>query len=329
MLRIMDGTPPQINISNARWYLIAALTAGLMAMVTVATKAGIERLGKDWFLLIMFFCSVPLLAPWGSIKSLWSKPAIRAVPSPQLASPKPVKIGPRGSFVLHTLCIAGAWLFYGTALTYLSASVAVFVSRIEGVILIGMAALFLKEKLGLPIILATVMAVTGIILIDQTRLPAESADDMRLGIILIFLSAILFAAGEIFARIAMKWWSARHFTFLRNILMTAIFLLLAMFGGQEFKIDLPGFGWALIAAVCGPVAARVLYLNCIRHIPVSHAAIMTNTEPVFGFIFGYLFFSEFPTAGQFAGAGLIAGAAITIGLKRRKVPLDLPVAASS
>lgn len=51
----------------------------------------------------------------------------------------------------------------------------------------------------------------------------------------------------------------------------------------------------------------------IRHIPVSHAAIMTNTEPVFGFLFGYVLFSDLPTTGQFIGAGLIVMAVVTTG----------------
>lgn len=326
----MNPTPPKIDISNSRWYLTAGLTAGLMAMVTVATKAGIEHLGKDWFLGIMFLCSVPLLAPWGSFTSFFSRPAIHKEPiRNQDKDFKEVKIGPRISFLLHTICIVVGWLFYAAALTHLAASVAVFVSRIEGIILIGLAALFLKEKLGLSIILATAMAVSGIVLIDQTRLPADSGGEMRLGILLIFYSAVLFACGEIFARIAIRWWSPRHFTFIRNLLMAAIFIAIAFVSGRAVKVDLPGLGWALVAAVCGPVGARLLYLNCIRHIPVSHAAIMTNTEPVFGFILGFIFFNEFPATGQFAGAGLIAGAAITIGMKRRKTPIVLPVPAKS
>ncbi len=295
--------PEDQKQSNLKWYLAATGSAALIALVTIATKAGITIIGKDWFLAFMFAASVPFLIPY--------KPIATTGITSVLA-----KTGSKRDFLCHALCTGSAWILYVSGVSLLSASVAVFVSRTEGILIIIFAGIFLKERLGFKVLLAAFIAVVGIILIDQTDLSLEASlsgsADLRRGIIFIVASAVMFAGGEIFARNAIDTWDPQIFTLIRNLLMLPVFLAFAMLSETKLIWDLKAIGWSTLAAVCGPVGARILYLNCIRHIPVSHAAVMTNSEPIFGFILGFLVFADRPSMGQIAGATLIVAAILTL-----------------
>jgi drug/metabolite transporter (DMT)-like permease len=289
--------------SNLKWYLAATGSAALIALVTIATKGGIEIIGKEWFLTLMFAASIPFLIPYRLITSNGLKEFS-------------AKTGSRKHLLYHSLCTGSAWILYANGVTLLTASVAVFVSRIEGIAIILFAGIFLKERLGFKVIFAAFVALVGLVLIDQSDLssglPVAGSNNLRQGILFIVGSALLFAGGEIFARKAIDTWNPQIFTLVRNLLLLPVFLVIAVFSDSVFTWDKAAIGWAVLAAICGPVGARILYLNCIRYIPVSHAAVMTNSEPIFGFILGYLVFADRPTIGQIVGATLIGAAILTL-----------------
>jgi len=251
----------------------------------------------------MFAVSIPFLVPYRLLASQGLQAFF-------------AKTGSLRQFLLHSLCTGGAWILYANGVMLLTASVAVFVSRIEGILIIVFAGIFLKEHLGFRVLLAACVALVGLVLIDQTDLSPETAlvgsSEIRRGIIYIVASAILFAGGEIFARKAIDSWDPRIFTLFRNAALLPVFFVIAVTSDAVFTWNNQAMGWVLVAAISGPVGARLLYLNCIRYIPVSHAAIMTNSEPIFGFILGFLIFADRPSMGQVAGASLIVAAILTL-----------------
>lgn len=292
-----------LESSNFKWYLAAIASAAMIALVAIATKGGVTIIGSDWFLTLMFAASIPFLIPY----KLIGTEGIKAFVS---------KTGSKRYFFCHALCTGAAWIIYANGVNLLSASIAVFVSRIESVLIIVFAGLFLKERLGVRVVLSALIAFIGIIFIDQTDLSegvsVQGSLVLRRGIILIVTSGVLFAAGEIFARKAIDTWDSRIFTLLRNATLLPVFFTLALFSGSHLVWNLEAVCWVLVAAICGPVGARILYLNCIRYIPVSHVAVMTNSEPIFGFILGYMVFADRPSVGQIAGATLIVAAILTL-----------------
>ncbi len=306
-----SSTLAPLKPSNFKWYLAATGSAALIALVAIATKGGVTLIGTDWFLTLMFASSLPFLFPYNLI----GKDGIKAFSS---------KTGSKRFFFCHAFCTGAAWIIYTNGVNLLSASIAVFVSRIESILIIVFAGFFLKERLGLRVVLSAIIALIGIVLIDQTDLSAgisiQGSVDLRKGILLIVTSGVLFAAGEIFARKAIDTWDSRVFTLLRNATLLPIFFALALFSDRSLVWDFKAVCWVVLAAVCGPVCARILYLNCIRYIPVSHAAVMTNSEPIFGFILGYLVFADRPSIGQFAGATLIVAAILTLIIKKGTDP---------
>ena len=312
----MQNNSQQLSYSkpgNFKWYLAATGSAALIALVAIATKGGVTIIGTDWFLTLMFAVSIPFLIPYDLIGA----DGFKAFSS---------RTGSKRYFFCHALFTGAAWIIYTNGVTLLSASIAVFVSRTESILIIVFAGIFLKEHLGFRVVLAALIALSGIILIDRTDLSEgvslQGSADLRRGITLIVTSGALFAAGEIFARKAIDTWDSRIFTLLRNAALLPIFFALAIFSDSILIWNLEAVGWAVVAAVCGPVGARILYLNCIRHIPVSHAAVMTNSEPIFGFILGFLVFADRPSIGPIAGASLIVAAILTLVVKRGHTPFD-------
>jgi drug/metabolite transporter (DMT)-like permease len=297
-----------MHFSTRSWYVIAALAPVLLALVTIASKGALNHISSDWFLFLMFSLTLPFLAPW--------RASTREFFVPRAAWK---------DFLGHTLCIGLAWLLYTTGVALLPAAVAVFVSRTEGIFIILLAVLFLREKFGLVLAVAAVLSFVGLALIDRGELSAGDLGSSRHGIIYVIGGALSFAAGEIFAVRALRFIAPRPLTLLRNAVLATGFLVYSLSRGasptlSDLTAALP---WALCAAVAGPVLARVIHLHCIRFIPVSHAAIMSNTEPVFGVLLGLLVFTELPTFIQHAGALLICGG-VALGLIRQPVRSECP-----
>lgn len=285
-------------VSTRSWYVIAAIAPALLALVTVASKGALSHIGSDWFLFLMFSLTLPFLAPWRAAASGFRIP--RAAWT---------------DFLGHTFFIGFAWLLYTTGVALLPAAVAVFVSRAEGIFIILLAVVFLREKFGLVLVLAALLSFVGIALIDQGGLTVGSMGPSRPGIIFVVGGALSFAAGEIFAVRALRFIAPRPMTFLRNAVLAIGFLAYSLYGAASPTRSalFAALPWALCAAVAGPVLARVIHLHCVRRIPVSHAAIMSNTEPVFGVLLGLLVFTEAPSLIQHAGAFLICGG-VALGL---------------
>lgn len=302
----------QLNSSKQSfWYGVAAGTPALMALVTIATKAGTAYLSSEWFLCFMFVLSVPALL----LTSVTTKKAVGREFNEAFAG----EVTRKGwlSFFGHTLCIGLAWFFYIRGIELLPAAVAVFVSRIEGVFIIVLAVVLLRESLNRTLFLAIFFAFAGLVCIDQSELRETTLAVSRTGILFIVLGAVFFAFGEIFARKTLHWFSPDLFALLRNMLLSPAFLFIALAKANAVVWAGDWLFWVIIAALAGPVGARLLYLNCIRHIPVSHAAVMTNTEPVFGAFLGLLVFKEWPNAAEVTGAGLIT-AGVLIGFFGKK-----------
>ena len=103
----------------------------------------------------------------------------------------------------------------------------------------------------------------------------------------------------------------------------AFFLLAAgwraLMGESGFTdgfLDLEGIrrGVVLIAlaALVGPVLARTLYMYALRHIDVSRAALVNQTQPLFVALFSAIALSTLPTRREWVGGILIVAGCLML-----------------
>jgi drug/metabolite transporter (DMT)-like permease len=73
-------------------------------------------------------------------------------------------------------------------------------------------------------------------------------------------------------------------------------------------------GWPLIAttALVGPFLARTLFMYSLRHLPISKAAIINQSQPLFVALFSAILLHTLPSRREWTGGLLILGGALLL-----------------
>lgn len=138
------------------WYLAAFLSAIFAALTSILAKIGIKDINSN--LATAIRTTVILLFTWGIAISQGTIPSIKQID--------------RNSFiflVLSGIATGLSWLFYFYALKVGEASKVVPIDKLSLVITIIFAALILKEKVTVQVILGTIMMSVGAIVIALAK----------------------------------------------------------------------------------------------------------------------------------------------------------------
>lgn len=183
-----------------------------------------------------------------------------------------------------------------------------FLSRFEIILTLVFAYFFLKERLTGYELLGAVVAVAGVFILKyQTTLEISRAATLMI------ISACLFAACEVTVKKYISIIGTMRFVFIRNITAIVMFYLILRISGQSLTI--PGnmtLLWAFIAALLLPVLGRVTYIEALKRINISRAAIFTQATPLFTALFALIILRSLPTPIEWLGGLLIVAGVLIV-----------------
>lgn len=197
-----------------------------------------------------------------------------------------------------------------TALTFFSALVhlpmaeAIALSFISPLMALALAALVLKEKVGRPAIVAAVLGLAGVIVILSGKIGREPlSEDAAIGLVLLLMSAILYAWNLILQRQQAQLAGPLEITTFQSALMVLVLLPAA-----PWFLTMPQtmavWGATLIAAVLGVIGLLCFAWAYAR----AEAQVLVPVEYsgfVWAALFGWVMFGEPVELATLAGAVLI------------------------
>ena len=232
---------------------------------------------------------------------------------------KSLKVSPRqalemagfggGGFTATMLLISYAYLSIPAGMT-------IVLNFTYPILVAVFSAIFFKERLRWPGILALVFAITGVALISGLGASgAEMGSSPALGITLALLSGVAYAVYFLAGRHA----SYREIdTSVANVYITgsaAVLCFIIAFAAGRFRLPPNGFMWLVLlsSGILGYMVALRLLLMGIRLLGSTTASALNTLEPVFASVTSMLVFGEIMTGQKIAGAALVLiGALISI-----------------
>lgn len=139
-----------------QWFIFALLSAVFAAATSILAKIGIK--GIDSNVATAIRTTVILFFAWGIVLFQKTGSTIGSISRYSMIF-----------LVLSGLATGLSWLFYFRALQIGQASKVVPIDKLSLVITIILAALFLKEKVTIPVIFGTLLMTGGAILIALTK----------------------------------------------------------------------------------------------------------------------------------------------------------------
>ncbi|MFH2034858.1 MAG: DMT family transporter [Candidatus Zixiibacteriota bacterium] len=281
--------------------LYALSCAVICGLGNITAKAGLEFLTTELFNFYMFLFAFVI-----SSFSLINREQRREIFDLNFRS--------FGLIFFLTLLFTSGIYFSLAALKMIEPATASFLSRMEVVVLVILAYIFLKERLTKLEILGGVIALGGVFVLKyQTTLVISKAATLMI------ISACFFAAAEILAKKNIDKIGIFRFIFYRNLITT--FLMLFLLWGKNQTIYLPPgniLTMTLLTAIFFPVLGRYTYLQAMKRIDISRAAFVTQSTPLFTALFAFMILQSLPTATEWLGGAIIIVGVIIVKLSKQK-----------
>jgi len=189
-----------------------------------------------------------------------------------------------------------------------------FLSRLEVIIVIIMAFFFLKERLDRIEIVGGILAVSGVLV-----LKLQSTLEVSQAATLMIISSFFFAAAEISVKRFVKLIGTMRFVFFRNLFASVIFYFMLKISGEG--LTYPGhktLGLAFLAAFLLPILGRATFIEALKRIDVSRAALINQSIPLFTAFFALIILNTVPPPIEWLGGGMIIVGVIIIKLMTKK-----------
>ena len=196
-------------------------------------------------------------------------------------------------------------------LVHITASLSVLLWAVEPVMILLLAAWLLRERITASLLVLSLVAVAGMLLvIDQ---PDGTGSALGVGLTLAGV-----ACCAIYTVGTRRWLGGADSTSQVLVAQQAYALAFAgvlagaawLTSGSLLPNNVSAGGWAsaISSGVLYYGVAYWLYLSGLRHVPASLAAISFYLIPVFGVATGFLVLGERLAPGQWLGAGIVLGA---------------------
>jgi drug/metabolite transporter (DMT)-like permease len=182
--------------------------------------------------------------------------------------------------------------------------------RAEVIIISLLAMIFLKEAIERRFYLGLVVVGVGFYIMTPNH---SLGDDWSVGVGFALIAASMFSGMALLARKYVRQIDAVLVNGLRLWISVAFWFLAnwRIPGVAEFNTSLVLF--AAIAAVLGPVLARMCFMFSSAHIEVRKSALIAMTSPALALGFGYIFLDDIPdNLEMLGGAIMLFGISFTL-----------------
>lgn len=218
----------------------------------------------------------------------------------------------------------GLSYFYTEAINQLSMAFAAVLLCTFPVFVMLLSAVLFHERITAKKIGCMGLAFAGCVLVSGL-LEADAAMDVTAaGVAIGILAAFCYALYSIFSKLAKERdYSSITITFYFMMLIT--FLLAPMTDWKlmaAYVMEAPAANGLFLLghSLCAAVVPYVIYTFALAYMDAGKASVLATSEPVAAMVFGYLLFSEVPTALMLTGMVLTIGAIIILSLPERKRP---------
>lgn len=281
--------------SKGHLYVLIGITC--VGVIGPLAKLSLRELSPIWYVVWLYLISIPLSYPFGQ----------------KLFIPHTKREG--SYFLLHLIGIAIGWYCAASGLTILDAATATFIGRVEFPILMIISMLVLKEKLGKIIWPCIALSLTGLTLLTEKGVLQDLLNldpGKNLAVFLLAFGAMGFATGELGTKVLAKKYPARSFTFMRNLVMGPLVFSIAMLTEGWSQPSKTAILYTALSALAGPVLARIFYMEGLKRIPLGHATVITQLEPVLTLLFVFLLGMEMPNKKEYLGCSFIFASSLLL-----------------
>ncbi len=207
-------------------------------------------------------------------------------------------------------------LFY-QAIATIDAANAGFISRTSIIVQVMLGMALLRERFSLVESVAGLLVIAGAFIIK-----GGVSLEMSAGFWLMLASAACFGVVEVCAKVAVRHVPPLYLNTVRNTIAGILLAAMALIGGKT-DWGMGRYWWGVAGiAVFGPLAARIIFLNALRHIEVSKAALVSQIQPIYIVILSVLLLSEFPNQRTLIGGGLIILGCVGVYVFRPRIPVS-------
>ena len=197
----------------------------------------------------------------------------------------------------------GVAFFWGLARTPIAQAIAL--TFIAPLIALFLSAIFLGEKVGRRIVLASLVAFGGVALILAGQAQDDLGEDALLGSAAILVSAVCYAVNIVLMRAQAMAARPPEITFFQNLTIAGVMLLsIPIFGG----VDLPNGYWLpLTVASLMSTAGVLLFAFAYARGEANYLSVTEYSAFVWAAALGWFYFGEPVSPVTLAGAVLIVG----------------------
>lgn len=182
-----------------------------------------------------------------------------------------------------------------------------------------LAAIFLKEKLTIRMLLGSIVAVIGIyFVVAKGDLSALHIDK---GLLWIVITMITFAIMIIMTRLLSDRIDPLTITLYSNVVGLVVSIPFAFLLDTPLQISFKVSDWSFLigTAVVVHGIATLIWNNNIRHVDASKASILSNLEPFVAMIMGLILLYKPITGAEMLGSLFIVGGVVLSTYQRKKL----------
>ncbi|WP_033074205.1 DMT family transporter [Sphingopyxis sp. MWB1] len=226
---------------------------------------------------------------------------------------------------VRSFFVAAMALCFFWALARLPMAEAIALAFVAPLMALYMAAVFLGEKIGPRSIAASLLGLTGVIVIVTGKLGrGDYAPEALWAVGAVFLSALFYAYNLILARRQAKMAEPLEIAFFQNLFVTLILAL-----GAPWFLVIPGMahGPAIGGAALLATLSLLLLSWAYGRAETQILATSEYTGFLWAMLFGWYFYAEPVTLPTVAGAMLIVGACLIVARKSPQLDPVEPAAA--
>jgi drug/metabolite transporter (DMT)-like permease len=269
-------------------------------------------LPAPWFTALMYLIIAPLNTAWwllihfGKLKPLHSPASAQGL---HPLEPKGIA-WMAGHSLASAVGIVGLW----EGLARSTAATGSLLSRIEVVVAIILGLWLLRETFTRWHWLGFALTVAGLLIVRWTELNGDA-----LAFTYLLIGAVGFGIAEFSGKIAVQYWPVARLAALRSWLMLGVLAVYAQLSTGGFP-GLPAdrVPWLVAAALLGPLISRNCYMLSLSYLPVSQVVLLTQAQPLYSGIAGFILLSEFPQPLFYLGALAIILGNVTLILARTR-----------
>ncbi|KRG08889.1 permease [Virgibacillus soli] len=181
-----------------------------------------------------------------------------------------------------------------------------------------LAAIFLKERFTLRMVVGSLLAITGIYFVVTKG--GKAALSIDKGLLWIVVTMVTFAIMIIITRILSKTLDSLTVTLYSNIVGFVISIPFAFSLDQPIHVGTSFSSWLflIVTAIAVHGIATLIWNSQIRYVGASKASILSNLEPFIAMVMGLILLSKPITGAEIIGSIFIVGGVIWSTTKRRK-----------